>query len=560
MKKVIVLLLVCFMALGAPLAMADTRTDALGLTAGQQVDDLDSIWLFPQDAGNFGNVVDLRLNNPSYDYGSGGDYGDWAGIIHKDWDEVGYLGVYFNRPFNQTNGISPNTQWANQQGILNGWNTWSNAVNPNNSSWMGAGLNNPNGNEFPYWPSTAYNSLRMNDEVNWQFGWGMSEYDIVDPENSVDLFWARDFSDVALGVHLNYASQQGNDGANAGDGAGSYVQGTATLNNTTNSAFKAETSVIGVDLGATLKNLGSDMTLALGLGYSLGTMNYSEKYDQNSIAVGTQTPWYESSIKDNNISEIRVNALLKNKINDSTTGRIYANARLDNLGAVNNTSADDSGDGTYGDTAREVYTGTVAYTDTNINVGLACDHSVDDGKAKVIAGLGVIMDSRKWTYTALTNLAGSTTPNQVRWGSGSSYTEEAWVVPFNIAIEAPIFDWLTSRLGAQTALFNTVSAKDIYLRNANAGGTAYMDTVTLSNAVNVPQSLNLSYGVSAKFNNLTLDLQLDPDALLEAAQNLEPGSGVLYGSTNESNSSKSNVSGIGNMFSTIIQVDARYAF
>ncbi len=555
MKKVIALLLVCFMALGASMALADTRDDSLGLTAGQQTDGLDSLPNFPQNAASFGNVVDFRLGDPN-----GAHYGDWGGIIHKDFEELGYFGVYYNRPFNQSNGINPNNQWANNTGILNGFWNWSTLIEPSNSSWFG-GVYAPNNGSGAYYPNNPYShNLRMNDEINWQFGWGYNEYNVADPNNSVDLYWAKDFSDAVIGAHINYASQTGNDNSGSGNGTGSYVQGTPSFFNQNTDKYSADSSVIGVDLGATLKNLGSDMSLDLGLGYSLGSINYSEVYTSNYIAVATLTEYYNQVIKDNNISEIRVNALLKNKINDSTTGRIYGSARLDNLGVTNNVKGDDSGDGTYGDANREIYVGTSTYTDTNINFGLACDHTVAEGKAKVIAGVGVIMDSRKWTYTALTNLAPSTTADQVRWGSGSSYTEDHWVVPFNVAIEAPIFGWLTGRIGAQTAFFDGVTAKNIYLRNANLAGTAYTDTATQSNYVNYGQGLNLSYGVSAKSGNFTFDLQLNPGNLLNAAQSFEPGAGILYSSDNNYQGNYNIVSGPAQLFGTIMQADARFAF
>ncbi len=138
MKKVLTLLVVCFMALGARMAMADVRTDSLGLTAGQQVDDLDSIWLFPQDAANYGNVADYRL-------GALGSDTSWGGMIAKDSDDIGFIGVYFNRPFNENNGITPNVNAADQNGILNGNTNWANMVNPAASSYW-ANFGNPSGN------------------------------------------------------------------------------------------------------------------------------------------------------------------------------------------------------------------------------------------------------------------------------------------------------------------------------------------------------------------------------------------------------------------------------
>gem|GEM_PF-2657689 len=547
MKKVFLVLLVCFMALGAKLAMADTRTDALGLTAGQQVDDLDSIWMFPQDAGNFGNVVDFRMGNPN-----GANFADWFGVIHKDFDEIGYIGVYTNRPFNQNDGLGSQAQWANQQGILNGNQSWSNMINPSNSNWQGSNsLTDNDGNvTATYAPVGGSNVLNT-------FTIFFNNVTVADPLNKADIFWAKDFADVTLGAHLNYASNQGNQAPSGTDG---NTQGTPTLNGQASDTFTADSSVIGLDLGATLKNLGSNMSLALGLGYSMGSVNYKEVYSSNYLTVGTQTAFLNEAIKDNNISEIRVNALLKNKMNDTTTGRIYGNVRLDNLGFSNLSQFDFSGDGTYTDLQGETVKETSTYSDTNINLGLACDHSVADGKAKVIVGLEAILDSRQWGQTAYENAAGSSNTTLIGPGSGSTFNEDMFVVPFNVAIEAPINDWLTGRIGATKTLYSNITDKVTQLTNPNAAGTAFQDTTKASNYWDNydNQFMTLTYGLSAKFNNLTIDLQINPNTLLNDAKSFEPGAGILYGSNG--NQFNNGNTGLGDAFATISQADVRYAF
>jgi len=535
------------MALGAKLAMADTRTDALGLTAGQQVDDLDSIWMFPQDAGNFGNVVDFRMGNPN-----GANFADWFGVIHKDFDEIGYIGVYTNRPFNQNDGLGSQAQWANQQGILNGNQSWSNMINPSNSNWQGSNsLTDNDGNvTATYAPVGGSNVLNT-------FTIFFNNVTVADPLNKADIFWAKDFADVTLGAHLNYASNQGNQAPSGTDG---NTQGTPTLNGQASDTFTADSSVIGLDLGATLKNLGSNMSLALGLGYSMGSVNYKEVYSSNYLTVGTQTAFLNEAIKDNNISEIRVNALLKNKMNDTTTGRIYGNVRLDNLGFSNLSQFDFSGDGTYTDLQGETVKETSTYSDTNINLGLACDHSVADGKAKVIVGLEAILDSRQWGQTAYENAAGSSNTTLIGPGSGSTFNEDMFVVPFNVAIEAPINDWLTGRIGATKTLYSNITDKVTQLTNPNAAGTAFQDTTKASNYWDNydNQFMTLTYGLSAKFNNLTIDLQINPNTLLNDAKSFEPGAGILYGSNG--NQFNNGNTGLGDAFATISQADVRYAF
>jgi len=549
MKKVLLLLLVCFMALGATKAMADSRTDALGLTAGQQVDDLDSIWMFPQDAGSFGNVVDFRLGNPN----GASVSQDWGGIIHKDFDEIGYIGVYYNRPMNDQY-LAPNRPVGNSNGIFNSGNTWAAQILPGNSGNTGAGnqFNGANFSTFPY----AGMSAVLGGQTDFQFG-DFNSYAVADPQNKLDLFWSKDFTDVVIGAHFNYASQTGMDNGGVGNGAADILPA-GTPNGDTHSKYNSSSSVLGLDLGLTFKELVTNTSLALDLGYSIGSVNYSDSETADYITAGTQTTFLNETVKDNNISELRVNALLKNKMNDTTTGRIYANARLDNLGFKAVDQVDDNSDGSFTDQARETFNGSSTYTDTNVNLGLACDHSVADGKAKVIASVGAIYDSRKWTFTAFTNAAGSATVDQIRRGSGDSVTADILQVPFNVAIEAPIFEWLTARMGASNDLFHNGNIKVIAHHTINPAGTAFEEVDTANNSYDWYQFIDLSYGLSVKSGNWTMDLQLDPNKLLTAAQRLEPGSGLLYGSNDSS--THSNISGPGQLFATIMQADVRYAF
>jgi len=534
MKKVLALLVACFMVLGARLAMADTRTDSLGLTAGQQIDDLDSIWLFPQDAANYGNVADFRVGGLTAD-------DSWGGIIHKDWDDVGYIGIYTNRPFNQNNGVTPNVNPANQNGILNGFTDWAQMVNPASSSYWGSNyLYDPDqniGGHYAYYP---FGEVALNYYQNFENGAGLNIIKIADPQNLADIFWAKDFSDVTLGAHFNYAAQRGgnSDGANYGSGTASFNPATPAGGDNTASVFNLDSQVLGLDLGLTSKSLG----LALGLGYSIGSVNYKESYTYMFNAT-TSENWYSDSLKDSNISELRVNALLKNKINDTTTGRIYANARLDNLGFSQSSDYDQNGDDSLTD-AGDIYTSKSAYTDTNVNLGIACDHNVADGKAHVIAGLGIIYDGRKWTQSAFTNLNGSTTANQILAGSGSSYSEDWWVVPANVAVEAPLFSWLKARVGASHDLYSNITGKVIQLTNVNTAGTAFQDTTTVINNWNLATLVDMSYGLSAEFQNFTLDLQVNPNTLQQYLTTFQPGAGIF-------------TAGVPGLFT---QADIRYAF
>jgi len=535
MKKVILLLLVCFMALGAKLAMADTRTDSLGLIAGDQIDDLDSIWLFPQDAANFGNVADFRI-------GALGADSSWGGVIDKVWDDIGYFAVYTGRPFNQSNGVTPNTPAADQNGILNGSFHWWQLSNPANSSYWGENfLSDPDEslqNHYSYWPD---GEVALNYWANQQ-GWEYNILKVADPQNLADIFWAKDFSDVTLGAHLNYAAQNGGNpyGDNYGSGTGTFNEPTNTEPYTTATAFNLTSQILGLDLGITFKSLG----LGLGVGYSLGTVNYSETYT-GYYDVGSSEAYNNVSIKDNNISEARLNALLKSKVSDTTTTRVFLNARMDNLGFKQSEVGDYDADDSLTD-AGDVYSGTSTYTDTNLNLGIAVDNNVADGKAHVIGSLNLILDSRKWTQTALDNTQGSSEATQVLQGSGSSYTETWWDLPANIAVEAPLTSWLKARIGASHDLFNDIQGKIVQLTDPSINGTAFKDTTTVTEGWNLATIVDMSYGLSAEFQNFTLDLQINPNTFQNYLSGFQPGAGVLYNSNS-----------VADFFT---QADMRYAF
>jgi len=534
MKKVLAWMLGCFMVLGVTAAQADVRTDSLGLSAGQQVDDLDSIWLFPQDAARNGNVVDFRLG---FTNGSSAD--NWGGIIHKDWDDVGYIGIYTKRPFDQSNGIVPNVPAANQNGILNGAWSWGNIVSPYYSSLV---YNNNHTNSGAYVGDTidTITSHYALDRVT------LNNQRIQTPENKLDLFWAKEMTDTTFGVHVNYAANTGF--ANAGqDGndTGSYTQGFGTpgANTPLTVAENGSTSVLGLDLGLGLKNLGGLDSLDLGVGYSLGSVNYTYTDTQeNAGATGTEAK-NTGSVKDNNISEIRINALAKAKINDNATMRIYANGKLGNYGVNGSFVGDNANDGSFTD-AGDVRTGSNTYSDTNVNLGIACDHKVADGKAKVIAGVELIYDDQSWKQTDLANLGGSSTADQVQPGSGSTLEDTWWVVPVNIAVEAPLFDWLKARVGASHPLFQSFTAKGVELTNGNAGGTAFQSTTTSTQTQDLASNLDMSYGVSAQFQNFTMDLQVSQSVFESYLSTFQPGAGIFYG-------------GVAGMFT---QADLRYAF
>ena len=500
MKKVFALSLICFMALGATAVMADTRTNSLGLSAGQQIDDLDSIWLFPQTAANYGNVVDYRLEN------LGSTFGNWFGVIHKDWDDLGYIGIYVRRPMNQFFSADFSPFIANNFGILNGGNNWASDLDPSNSAW--------NSNTL----SGAFNHVTATYS-----NIGFNAFTIQQPQNKADLFWAKDFSDATIGVRLNYAEQDNSGNSTAADTITSGTPGNGTNLGQTGDG---NTSVIGLDLGVSLKNLGALSGLDLALGYSLGSANYTGV--NNRQEGGINEVKYNDKLSDDNISELRANAVAKAAINDNATMRIFAGARLDNLGFKQNFQADFNNNNNYTD-AGETQNIKNSYSDTNFNVGLACTHKVADGKALVIVGISGIYDDRNWKQFGASNLAGSSTADQLFNDSSDTEQETWWEVPVNAAVEAPIFGWLKARVGANFDLMSQYTEKIVQPTNQTAAGTAFQDQTSVSATWNPYQSINFTMGASAEFQNFTLDLQMNPSAFETYLKAFQPGNGIFYG-------------------------------
>ena len=168
MKKVLLMLLMGLMALGASVKVyADARVDALG-TDIRQVEDLDLIWLYPNKVLQYKNTVDFRLNQgpwggtvPAWNGNFGNGTGECGGVIADESSLGGVVGVYVNRPAYLNNAAG----YTN----LYGSNDFR---DPLRAYW------NPVGGTYD---TTAYRV-----------------------RNIVDVFYGQGIGGADLGVHLNY--------------------------------------------------------------------------------------------------------------------------------------------------------------------------------------------------------------------------------------------------------------------------------------------------------------------------------------------------------------------
>jgi hypothetical protein len=161
MKKVLLMLLMGLMALGASVKVyASARVDSLG-TDIREVEDLDLIWLYPNKVVDYKNTVDFRLNTGGTG-GWGNGTGEWGGVIAEESSLGGVVGVYVNRPTYVFN-TSAHPILANLGGFLN--------------------------------------PLRYNSAQVGGYDYRTAGYEST---NIVDVFWGQGIGGANLGVHLNY--------------------------------------------------------------------------------------------------------------------------------------------------------------------------------------------------------------------------------------------------------------------------------------------------------------------------------------------------------------------
>ena len=152
MKKLLLLMLSFFMALGAGLANASSRSDAMSADINV-VEDYDLIFTYPNKVIDYKNTVDFRMQNPG-----AGTANDWAGILDGKFEKIGVIGVYMSR----YTMVAPNSYQV--------------AVNSNAIGGIFGGL-----------PT------------------------ILTPKPVVDLFWGKTFDKLNIGVQLSYADNKDND-------------------------------------------------------------------------------------------------------------------------------------------------------------------------------------------------------------------------------------------------------------------------------------------------------------------------------------------------------------
>ncbi len=164
-KKSLLLLSVLFIAFGITIqSQASSRLDSLSLDV-RQVDDIDLIWLYPNQIMQYKNTADFRLNNVgSIGFGNTSGFGngvnEWGGVIAEESALGGVVGVYVNRPYLvRTPAYYVTNYFQNANDPIEGLYS-----NPGNDHYLGQPVIN----------------------------------------NTIDLFWAQSVGGADFGIHFNY--------------------------------------------------------------------------------------------------------------------------------------------------------------------------------------------------------------------------------------------------------------------------------------------------------------------------------------------------------------------
>jgi len=491
MKKALLLLLVGFMALAPMTASASVRTEGMGVMA-QQVEDLDLIWLFPQKIEEY-SLVDYRMEFLGSD-------DEWGGVIHKD-PYIGNWGLYVGRPFN---GQSSYPYFGDHAyiytmfgSIVDGLNTWGARINAQGT--VGA-LGKP------WWNA-------------------MDE----DPENKLDLFKTFAVGDGVLGVRLNYASQKD-------DGEFSYSENVTSSDPDYSGVYEEgvrKSSVIGINVGYGLKDLGPFNALDLGLAYYMGSLTEEDIDYQLNTTNNAYVLAEEETLEGDGINEIAFNARAVKEASENVNLITNLNFRTSKL-AVEYTRNAYNPDGTQVLGAGEVEVSTAEHKNTFIALGLDCNHKVNGGTGLVVGGLNLQYAKGTWASEDRVNAAGLAAADRIDTNYYDGYETEMTYMGIwaNVGVEANLKSWLQVRAGFSRELMASAKMVENGGWTVNATNTAYQDTWEDEYSVDETEDTVMTFGVGVTHKNWNVDLLVTKSGVEDLLSDGDFGEGLLYsGST-----------------------------
>jgi len=471
MKKLLLLLMVGFMAMAATVAMAQSSARLDGMSQDARlVEDYSLIFPYANKVVQYKNTVDSRLAGATA-------VDNWFGVLDGKHEAIGVLGVYVYRPWDM--------------------GTWLTTV----TSLGGANLGYAGGTSS-----------------------GMVA-NILTPENKLDLLWGKDLSAGTLGIWINYGNNKpavNNTESTTTDGDADTGRTNATNVNTA--------SVIGVGLAFGKADLGPFSEANFHASYQTGSFERSIDSVTYSAA-GVKTAGDTSSVKSDGISRIMVGVLLQHDMDADNSLRVFADASLGSLDAVLAEQFDGNGSGSIVDNAAD-RKGDVSTknSSTDISLGLGCNHKVNEGAALVSAGLMVLLNSTSAEITGTSQNAGVATATILGYATDKSESSNM-TVPVYLSVESKLLKWLSLRTGVNKALYSANKTTTTNNTDNNATNTATTDVTEVVTTSTVMGALTYNAGLSFNFKNWTLDGVITAGALEQKLRSGDAGAGLLYAGT-----------------------------
>jgi hypothetical protein len=399
MKKFLMLMLTCLMALGAGLAKASSRTDAMNADINV-VEDYDLIFTYPNKVLDYKNTVDFRMGSLT-----AGTSDDWGGILDGKFEQVGVIGVYLHRPNSDIFGGEYYSDLASNM-VLSSLENW--------------------------WGSDSYNE--MIDMAK----------NIATPNPLFDLFWGKQLGKLGVGVKLNYADSKDN-----GTDGEDY---TALHGNVASDQYVDEARQIGLQVGVGMKDLGPFQEANFAAGYVLGKVQ--DSYSQvtaDHLDDAASGVW----VRDNGIYAANVNINLRHDIDANNNVKLYANWTVNNFGLKGIDDYD-----LINGTTNPRYPDSMSEQEryTMFNLGLGANHTVNDGDGLVSAGVKLTMEKDRESASLF--MDGQDVVSQIRTYGDDYFTDvkgQMVYLPVFVSVEAKVKSWLTLRAGASYYLFGTES-------------------------------------------------------------------------------------------------------
>jgi len=330
-------------------------------------------------------------------------------------------------------------------------------------------------------------------------GEALYAFDILIPQNHIDLLLGTKLGSMGVGLKLTYANNtdyrdydiENEPAAIAGDGTIKKERASADHH---------------ITLGGLLMDLGP--IKALGISFDIGMLSFKNTYEEDETVVGQSA---KLTLESDNSPSIGV---LVRPIMEFSFGRLIVPVYFNMIdtSAKGTRKIDGDGDGIFTNIQAPVgdRDDSFSITDKTTKFGiLTALHTKPADNLKLIYSFGFTMESRKMTAEGVTNLTGTAEINQEIKDNSSTVN-----IPLGVSLEHDTLAWLKTRFGVQKLLIVSDS-EEIEVKTtvgaANIGNNKKVMIDTLRDNAN---ELVVSFGLGVKASS-----RMDMDMALAAGVN-----------------------------------------